>query len=602
MQSELEQLANPIPALAISPGVAIGPVRLLKVADTDNEGGATRISPDKIEAEQLKLHLALENATGELGQLGRQIVKTVGPEEAAIFEAQQCMLQDPDLVAETRALITQQCFSATAALKQVTEQQAQQLEALENKALAARAADLRDVARRVIRHLLDHPLEAQKDALVDKTPVLLVAYDLTPSDTANLASQAVLGICTVVGGPTTHAAILARALEIPAIAGIDPQLLNWLQDAQQIAIDGSRGLLYLHPDAQQKQELHSHMRQHLQERIASRGPQQRQWRTRPGATSDGYPVQVCANVGDLASVQSAAKLGAEGIGLLRTEFLFNGRQVFPTEQEQFESYVTLFEAFAKEALSGKTIVARTLDAGADKPFPALERLIGKQEEANPALGLRGIRIHLHHEELLRQQLRALLRAASLSEIKLHIMFPMITTVEEVQRLQSIYLKTRQELQEEGVALPRGIKLGIMIETPAAALMTDTLASKVDFLSIGANDLYQYTLAADRTNSQVAAMFGRFEPAVWRLIAYIVRAAVSHKKHVAVCGELAADPKLGPLLAGLGVEELSMSSPAIGRVKAALHQQPLSYWQDWASKLLKAETAAEMQVLLNSVRP
>lgn len=596
MQPGLDISNHPITVLAISPGVAIGPVRLVKAASSSVE--EARINPAQVEAEQGRLQTALDEAVSELDQLSRQVSQKVGPEEGAIFEAQQLMLQDPDLLAETQDLISQQYLSASAALKQAAEHQAQQLEALESEMLAARAADLRDAASRVIRLLLHRP-DALENNGTGQSPALLVAYDLTPSDTVHLGSQAVVGICTVVGGPTTHAAILARALEIPAIAGIDPQLLDLLQDNQQIGIDGNKGLLYLRPDAQQQQELTAQM-QLQQTRAANRTQKYQQWRTRSGATADGHRVQVFANVGDIASAQSAAEAGAEGIGLLRTEFLFDGRAAFPTEQEQFESYLALFEAFAKSAQFGKTIVARTLDAGADKPFAALEQLIGSQKEANPALGLRGVRIHLLHEDLLRQQLRALLQAAGTSGVELHIMFPMITTLEEVRRLKLSYARVQQDLKESGATLSAATKLGIMVETPAAAIMAEPLACEVDFLSIGANDLYQYTMAADRTNSQVSALFGRVEPAVWRLIAQVVQAGERFGKPVAVCGELAADPKMGPLLAGLGVHELSMSPPAIQLVKATLNEHTLEAWREWAFKLLKAETAAEIQSLIENL--
>lgn len=596
MQPGLDISNHPITVLAISPGVAIGPVRLVKAASNSVE--EARINSAQVEAEQGRLQTALDEAVSELDQLSRQVSQKVGPDEAAIFEAQQLMLQDPDLLAETQDLISQQYLSASAALKQAAEHQAQQLEALESEMLAARAADLRDAVSRVIRLLLHRP-DALENNGARQSPALLVAYDLTPSDTVHLGSQAVVGICTVVGGPTTHAAILARALEIPAIAGIDPQLLDLLQDNQQIGIDGNKGLLYLRPDAQQQQELTAQM-QLQQTRAANRTQKYQQWRTRSGTTADGHRVQIFANVGDIASAQSAAEAGAEGIGLLRTEFLFDGRAAFPTEQEQFESYLALFEAFAKSAQFGKTIVARTLDAGADKPFAALEQLIGSQKEANPALGLRGVRIHLLHEDLLRQQLRALLQAAGTSGVELQIMFPMITTLEEVRRLKLSYARVQQDLKESGATLPASTKLGIMVETPAAAIMAEPLACEVDFLSIGANDLYQYTLAADRTNSQVSALFGRVEPAVWRLIAQVVQAGERFGKPVAVCGELAADPKMGPLLAGLGVHELSMSPPAIQPVKAALNEHTLEAWREWAFKLLKAETAAEIQSLIENL--
>ena len=594
-------LASPISALAVSPGIAIGPVRLYgALSHTPGKEQVAKIASSEVEAEEQRLREALQVAINELQELTGRVAQTVGRSEADIFEAQQLMLEDPELLAEVHDLITSQHYSAASAIQQAGEHQAQELEALESETLAARSADIRDAASRVVRLLeSDRNVEARPSP-GESTPVLIVAHDLTPSDTASLDPTMILGICTVVGGTTTHAAIIARALEIPAIAGIDPQLLSVLQDGQQVAIDGTRGLLYLQLDDEQGQQLRADMLQQQEERVARRTEDESLWRTQPASTSDGRFVQVFANVGDLESARAAGEQGAEGIGLLRTEFLFGGRSVFPNEQEQFDSYVDLFRAFADAASLGKTIIARTLDAGADKPFPALEPLIGLLQEANPALGLRGARIHLMHNELLRQQLRALLRAGAEADVQLHIMFPMITTLEEVRRLRAIYHTVREELSDEGVMLPAGTQLGIMVETPAAALMVDALAREVDFFSIGANDLYQYTMAADRTNSRVTSMFSVLEPAVWRLIAHVIQAAQAHNKMVAVCGELAADPKIGPLLAGLGVEELSMSLPSIVRVKAALHAHPMQYWQQLAQELLKAETAADMQLVLQSL--
>src|SRR5712691_3548661 len=594
-------LASPISALAVSPGIAIGPVRLYgALSHTPGKVRVAKIASSEVEAEEQRLREALQVAINELQELTGRVAQTVGRSEADIFEAQQLMLEDPELLAEVHDLITSQHYSAASAIQQAGEHQAQELEALESETLAARSADIRDAASRVVRLLeIDRNVEARPSP-GESTPVLIVAHDLTPSDTASLDPTMILGICTVVGGTTTHAAIIARALEIPAIAGIDPQLLSFLQNGQQVAIDGTRGLLYLQPDDEQGQQLRADMLQQQEERVARRTQDESLWRTQPASTADGRFVQVFANVGDLESARAAGEQGAEGIGLLRTEFLFGGRSIFPNEQEQFDSYVDLFRAFADAASLGKIIIARTLDAGADKPFPALEPLIGPLQEANPALGLRGARIHLMHNELLRKQLRALLRAGASADVQLHIMFPMITTLEEVRRLRAIYHTVREELSDEGVMLPAGTQLGIMVETPAAALMVDALAREVDFFSIGANDLYQYTMAADRTNSRVTSMFGLLEPAVWRLIEQVVCASMAHSKMVAVCGELAADPKIGPLLAGLGVEELSMSLPSIVRVKAALHAHPMQYWQQLAQELLKAETAADMQLVLQSL--
>jgi phosphotransferase system enzyme I (PtsI) len=588
---------SPIQVMAISQGVAIGPAHLFKVSSL--EVGRTKISSDQVEAEQQRLNKALDVSINELQELIQHVAQTVGRSEADIFEAQQLILQDPELLEETTELINQQHYSAPKALQQAAEHQAQELEMLENDTLAARAADIRDVAARVQRHLQGRVV-GNENSHKKSTPVLIVANDLTPSDTAELDPTAILGICTVVGGPTTHAAIIARALEIPAVAGLDPHVLEIVQDGQQIAIDGSQGLIYLHPNDKQQDELHAAMLQQQQARDLRRSLNNTLWRTQPGSTADGYKVQIFANVGDVESASAAAESGAEGIGLLRTEFLFGGRPVFPDEQEQFESYVALFRAFADQALAGKTIVARTLDAGADKPFPALEPLIGALQESNPALGLRGARIHLLHEELLRQQLRALLRAGRETGVQLHVMFPMIATLEEVRRLRAIYTRVQNELKNEGVALSAGTQIGIMVETPAAALMADVLAPEVDFFSIGANDLFQYTMAADRTNSRVSGMFGMLEPAVWRLIEHVIRAGVEHAKLVALCGELAADPRIGPLLVGLGVQELSMSPPTIVHVKAALRKHTLEHWRQLSHELLKAETAAEMQSKLQSI--
>ena len=592
MPSEPPPSNIPLHVMPISPGIAIGPVRIHRTSISNLE--ITKIHPRQVEVERQRLREALDEAIGELGELSAHVAKTVGQQEADIFEAQQLMLQDPELLTESEHLITSQHFTAAAALQEVAEQQARELETLENETLSARAADIRDVASRVIRHLCAEGVAALHG---DDTPVLIVAHDLTPSDTAGFRPGTILGICTVVGGPTTHAAILARALEIPSVAGCDPRLLETLRDGQQLAIDGTQGLIYAQPDEEQKHVLRSSMRGQQQERKARRTQNETRWRNRPGSTADGQEVQVFANVGDVEGARSAAELGAEGIGLLRTEFLFGGQLVFPSEQEQFASYVELFRAFAEQAKSGKTIIARTLDAGADKPFPALEPLIGALQEANPALGLRGARIHLAHEELLRQQLRALLRAGVATGVDLAIMFPMIATLEEVRRLRAIYDDVRRQLEDEDVMVSLTAQVGIMVETPAAALMAGVLAREVDFFSIGANDLFQYTMAADRTNNRVMSTFGTLEPAVWRSIDMVVRAGLSHGKLVAVCGELAGDPRIGPLLAGLGVKELSMSPPAMLNVKAALHEHTMVYWQQRAQELLKAETAAEVQVVL-----
>ena len=601
--TRLESLrTSPLSALAISPGIAIGPVRLYREEQLESVDETMRkIDPEQVEAEQQRLQMALQEAIAELQALVERLTTSVGHTHAAIFEAQQLMLQDPEFLEELQVLISEQHFSATSALHQAAEQQARDLEALDNEVLAARAADMRDVAARVTIILNGAASRNVSDtAISTRQPVILVAYDLTPSDTANLDPATIAGICTVVGGPTTHAAILARALEIPAIAGIDAHLLHILEDGEQVALDGTHGLFYQMLDGTQQRTFQEVMQEQQSERLVQRVQLTEYWQRRTGSTADGVAVKVFANCGSAKSAREAGEAGAEGIGLLRTEFLFGDRAVFPTEQEQYESYVALFSAFVETQPLGTTIVARTLDAGADKPFPALEPLIGVLHEANPALGLRGVRIHLAYEELLFQQLRALLRAAAQTEIDLHIMFPMIATVEEVRRLRTTFSTVQEALRAEGVAIPPQIPLGIMVETPAAAIMANVLAREVDFFSIGANDLFQYTMAADRTNSRVMSLFGSLEPAVWRTIVAIAQAGTLHRKTVALCGELAADPRIAPLLVGLGVRELSVNPEAVARVKASIHRHTLAHWQQLAQQVSEAETAAEIEAIMETV--
>jgi phosphoenolpyruvate-protein phosphotransferase len=589
---------EPLHVLPISPGVAIGPVYLLDRAEAPRpESRERRIQEKQLAAERQLLQQALSVAEAQLDELYTRVSSSVGPAEAEIFTAQKMMLRDPDLLDEVEALMSQQLFSAEAAWQSAIEQQSALLAALPDATLAARAADVRDMGARVLGALHNAssaPSVAAPASFAEEEAALIVARDLTPSQTARLDPAKILGICTVEGGPTTHAAIIARALEIPAIAGLDEHVLAELRDGQHIAIDGGRGLVYLQPDDAQREQLAATMEQQQHKKLAR---DTAHWLSQPGQTSDGQPVLVYANVGDAEGAREAGQQGAQGIGLLRTEFLLGQRATFPGEQEQFEAYLALFQAFAGAALFDKTIVARTLDAGADKPFPALEELLGGWKEANPALGLRGARIHLLHEELLRQQIRALLRAASEAGVHLQIMFPMIATLEETRRVKSVLAQARAELSHEGAKLPQETEVGIMIETPAAVWLADALAREVDFFSIGANDLFQYTLAADRTNSRVMSLFGGLEPALWRSINHVVQAARIYERPVAVCGEIAADTRYGPLLVGLGVEELSVSPPALARVKEALYQHSLAAWQSRARAMLRAETVAEVEELL-----
>jgi phosphoenolpyruvate-protein phosphotransferase len=589
---------EPLHVLSISPGIVLGPVHLLDGSSTPN--APQRIAQGQFPVEWQRLQAAIAAAEQELDVLHTQVMQMqkAGQNEAEIFTAQKFMLRDPDLLDEVEALMTQQFFSAEAAWSQVTENQSKELAALADPTLAARALDVRDMAVRVLYRLQVQPDRGRRSFTHQQEPVLLVAYDLLPSQTAELDPASILGICTVEGGPTTHAAIIARSLEIPAVAGLDKQVFARLSEGEELAIDGEQGLVYLQPQGEQRIRLQAAMEAAQRTRHGEHGKQETRWRSQTGKTADGQAVLVYANIGDAQGAREAAERGAQGIGLLRTEFLFGQRAIFPDEREQIEGYLAVFKAFAEHAGFQKTLVARTLDAGADKPFPALAPLLGDWQEANPALGLRGARIHLLHEDLLRQQLRALLLAAGETDIQLQIMFPMITTVEETRRLKQTLRHVQDQLRQEGARFAQNVQVGIMIETPAAVWMADALAREVDFFSIGANDLFQYTMAADRTNSRVMQLFGPLEPALWRAIHQVVRAGQAHQCLVAVCGEIAGDPHYGPLLVGLGVQELSVSPPLLTRVKAALHQHEMAYWQRKAQALLQAETAAEINVIID----
>lgn len=588
MTESQQDLPAVVQLLPISPGSALGPAHVLAPAPIPH--GYARIKREQLAHERQRLQTAIDAAERESDDLRQHLAQHAGSAEADIFSAQKLMLRDPELLAEVEALMAEQCFSAEAAWRETIARQSEELASLADPALAACAADVRDMGARVLYHLHAPGDQAARD-MQHPGPSLLLAYDLTPSQMARLDPAQVLGICTVEGGPTTHAAIIARALEIPVVAGLDAAALARLHDGLNVGIDGTRGLLYLRPDDQQRAQLSAGMRMR-----GARTYLHAHWRTRPGATADGHPVPIYANVGDSASAREAAEGGAQGIGLLRTEFLFGQCTTLPSEQEETEGYVELFQAFAQRARFHTTIVARTLDAGADKSFPALEPLVGSRREANPALGLRGARIHLLHTGLLRQQLRALLQAAQRTQITLHILFPMIATLTETRRLKQALATVRDNLRAEGIA-PE-VRIGVMIETPAAVWLADALAREVDFLSVGANDLLQYTLAADRTNSRVMSLFGPLEPALWRSLAHVIQAAGSCP--VAVCGEIAADPRYGPLLAGLGAKELSVSPPALARSKEALQRHEMAYWRAKARELLQAETAADIEAMLQGV--
>jgi phosphoenolpyruvate-protein phosphotransferase/dihydroxyacetone kinase phosphotransfer subunit len=580
--------------IATSPGFALGPAFLVTTPSLSLVSAEQHtIAPAQIGAEQQRLRSALHVATQELSALAEQMRPRLGA-DAAIFEAQAQMLQDPMLLNTALQAIAQQHIDAAGALAQIGEQQAQSLAQLSNPLLAARATDIRDAVGRALEHL-----QVQLPRLLDglRQPSILLAYDLTPSDTVQLPPHLVLGICTVQGGANSHTAILARALGIPALAGIPESALKRIATGQEVGLNSSQGTLVLQPQGEERAMLLQLVQQLQIERAMHQAQIQR---TRVPLLIGNRRIRLFANVGSVAEAEAARQWSADGIGLLRTEFLLAGTTRFPGEEEQRRLYSQVFRAFlgTRPPAIGP-IVVRTLDAGADKPMPALEALVGPMREANPALGVRGVRLHLAHQSLLEQQLRALLLAAADTGVELHIMVPMITTLEELRTVRTIYTRVSMEIRQQQPELSMHVPLGIMIEVPAAALMAGSLAEAADFFSIGANDLLQYTLASDRTNAALASLYNPMQPALLRLIRDTAAAARKAGKPVAVCGEMASDPRLAPLLVGLGVDELSMTPIALAAVRASLTGRTLAELTAFAKKATRMQTAAAVEAMCNA---
>ncbi len=556
-----------IRGIGAAPGIAMGPVfqyqpQELGSADLDASPGSN----------QMSLNEALALAKQQLADLHQQLSEKNLNAEAAIFEAHAEFLEDGELLEGVQACIASG-QSVARAWKTTLDERAAAIAALGDALLSARADDLRDAGRRVLRLLLGL---TEKGLALPETPVVVLARELSPSETASFDPARVLGFGIVNGGPTSHIAILARALGLPAIVGV-PEAVLAVADNTPVILNGDDGTLIFNPEPEvlsrsvQAKNLWLERRQCAQEQAGL-----------PAITLDGRRVDVTANAGSIANAVEAMKMSADGIGLLRTEFLFLDREVAPDEDEQFRVYRAI-----AETMQSLPVIVRTLDIGGDKPVP----YIHLKPEANPFLGERGIRLCLNHLELFREQLRAILRAAPYGNLQ--IMFPMVSDVSELRQAKAVIDELRQ-----GLAAPP-IPIGIMIEVPAAALLADKLAPEVDFFSIGSNDLTQYTLAMDRGNASLAAKHDGLHPAVLRLIAQTIDAAHKHGKRVDICGELGSDVAAIPILVGLGVDELSVSVPAIPTVKAQVRTLTGASLQSLARQALDCSTASEVRELVRS---
>jgi multiphosphoryl transfer protein len=586
---------EPWKGVTTSAGVAVGPALIYSSgAIALNTVERRPISVEQAASEQQRLLEVLNGAAQELRSLARELQNKVGQANAAIFDAQALMLLDPALLESALHVIESEHIDAAGALAEAGERYASTLETVDDPLIAGRAVDMRDAVSRALKHLTDQLAPGQVLSGLSQ-PVILLARDLTPSDTAQLRPEFVLGICTVLGGPTAHAAILARALEIPALAGLNETALQVIHSGDELGLDAVNGLLYHQPTPEVRAQLTARLAEQRQQRAALKVAAQQE---QAPIIFDGRQIHLMANIGSEAEAEAARQWGAQGIGLLRTEFLFAKATTLPDEEEQRQLYSKVFRAFnGDRTQQTKPLVVRTLDAGADKPMPALSGILGQFIEENPALGLRGIRIHLAHQTLLEQQLSALLLAAADTGSQLHIMFPMITTVEELQLARSIYNRVFEKLSSQQLVLPSVVPIGIMVEVPAAVVMAAELAEYADFFSIGSNDLTQYTLACDRTNASVSDLYNPMQPAVLRLIHQVAVAGNRAGRPVAVCGEAAGDVRLAPILVGMGVDELSMTPTALPQVRTALARWSSQELSEMAETILHLKTITEVEQVM-----
>ena len=552
--------------LPASPGVALGPARHLRRQRLE----VPTAPASDVEHEIALLESAIQAASKEIDELRTQVSASAGGYEAEIFDAHLLMLEDVALQDRARDLIRDENRSAADAFWTVIQQSAREFEALDNARLRERGRDVIDVGQRVVGHLLGQPTQT----LELSAPGVLVVEELTPSTAAGLDPAKVRGIATATGGPTSHGAILARALGVPAVVGVGERLLEVPENVDAI-VDGDIGIVIVDPEKEVfEQYAEGALRQAEAAKAAAAVAAD------PAATRDGTVVEVAANIGSVEDAVQAVVAGADGVGLLRTEFLFLERTAMPTEDEQFEVLSQI-----ATALGDRPLTIRTLDVGADKPLPYLRQAA----EENPFLGVRGIRLGLAKRDLLTTQLGAIARLAS--ERPVRVMFPMVATVEELAEARKHFDEVVAGRDLEG------LEIGIMVEVPSAALTAERFASNVDFFSIGTNDLSQYTLAAERGNASVASLADPLHPAVLKLISTTVRAAAAHDVWVGICGEVAGDARATGLLLGLGVTELSMAAPSIAGVKAAVRTVHSKQAGRLADRALQSDSAASVRRML-----
>ncbi|WP_369040935.1 phosphoenolpyruvate--protein phosphotransferase [Staphylococcus chromogenes] len=568
-------MSDIIKGIAASDGVAIAKAYMLIEPDLSFNETTT----NDTEAEVLKFNEALKNSKIELTKIRHNAEEQLGPDKAAIFDAHLLVLDDPELIQPIESKIRDEKASAPHALTEVTQNFITIFESMDNEYMKERAADIRDVSKRVLAHILG--VELPNPSIIDES-VVIIGHDLTPSDTAQLNKQYVQGFVTNIGGRTSHSAIMSRSLEIPAVVG-SKAITSQVKQGDMIIVDGLTGDVIINP-SEDEVKAYQHKRQSF---FADR-EELKKLRDEPSKTADGQHVELAANIGTPNDLEGVKDNGAEGIGLYRTEFLYMGRDTMPSEEEQFEAYKKVLEE-----MKDKRVVVRTLDIGGDKELPYLNL----PKEMNPFLGYRAIRLCLDQTEIFRPQLRALLRASTYG--KLNIMFPMVATVQEFRDAKALLLEEKANLESEGVKVSDDIELGIMVEIPSTAALADVFAKEVDFFSIGTNDLIQYTMAADRMSERVSYLYQPYNPAILRLVKQVIEASHKEGKWTGMCGEMAGDETAIPLLLGLGLDEFSMSATSILKARRQIKNLSQTEMQHLADKAIQCSTVDEVVELVRA---
>ncbi|MFS5009656.1 phosphoenolpyruvate--protein phosphotransferase [Staphylococcus aureus] len=565
-----------IKGIAASDGVAIAKAYLLVEPDLtfDKNEKVT-----DVEGEVAKFNNAIEASKVELTKIRNNAEVQLGADKAAIFDAHLLVLDDPELIQPIQDKIKNENANAASALTDVTTQFVTIFESMDNEYMKERAADIRDVSKRVLSHILG--VELPNPSMIDES-VVIVGNDLTPSDTAQLNKEFVQGFATNIGGRTSHSAIMSRSLEIPAIVGTK-SITQEVKQGDMIIVDGLNGDVIVNPT---EDELIAY--QDKRERYFADKKELQKLRDADTVTVDGVHAELAANIGTPNDLPGVIENGAQGIGLYRTEFLYMGRDQMPTEEEQFEAYKEVLEA-----MDGKRVVVRTLDIGGDKELSYLNL----PEEMNPFLGYRAIRLCLAQQDIFRPQLRALLRASVYG--KLNIMFPMVATINEFREAKAILLEEKENLKNEGHDISDDIELGIMVEIPATAALADVFAKEVDFFSIGTNDLIQYTLAADRMSERVSYLYQPYNPSILRLVKQVIEASHKEGKWTGMCGEMAGDETAIPLLLGLDLDEFSMSATSILKARRQINGLSKNEMTELANRAVDCATQEEVIELVNN---